>query len=103
MVWPNKGQSWRGFDGEDKMTEEDWAKRGHEQAMSMLHGGAPDFSSPDEDGDPTFGCYNGDYPDSWHEELNRRLDEDEQYKSETEQDIRSLLRADTTRRAEEDS
>ncbi|MGB3493872.1 MAG: hypothetical protein WBA57_14175 [Elainellaceae cyanobacterium] len=103
MVWPFSGRSWRDLDGEDDMTEEDWAKRGQEQAMAMLHAGTPEHSSPDEDGDPTFGCYNGDYPDSWHNELNRRLDDDGTYAEKTEADVRSLLRADTERRADQDT
>lgn len=103
MIWPFGGQSWRDYDGEDEMTDEDWAKRGHDQAMSMLHAGAPDFSSPDEDGDPTYGCYNGDYPESYHEEMNRRLDEDEYFEAETEQSLWSLFRADNARREDQDS
>jgi hypothetical protein len=84
------------------MTEEDWAKRGLEQAMAMREGGEAFDSSPDEDSIPTGGYYNGDYPDSWHDELNRRLDSDEYYEAETQQNIWSLLRADSTRRESDD-
>ncbi|MGG6241581.1 hypothetical protein ACQ4N7_23390 [Nodosilinea sp. AN01ver1] len=102
MAWPFSGQSWRGPEGEDEMTEEDWARRGLDQARAMREGGEAFDSSPDEDGDPTGGYYNGDYPDSWHDELNQRLEGDERYQAETQQGIRSLLRADTARREGED-
>lgn len=95
-------KSWRGFDGEDKMTDKDWMKRGGDQARAMLNGLDPHLSSPDEDGTPTGGCYNGDYPDSYHDELNRKLDEDEYYEAEATEDVRSLFRADSLRRADED-
>lgn len=103
MIWPFGGQAWRGPDGEDEMTDEDWARRGLDQAMSMRDGGEAFDSSPDEDGDATGGYYNGDYPDSWHNELNQKLEEDEYYEAQVEQDISALLRADTEQRADEDS
>lgn len=102
MPWWN-AQSWRGPDGEDDMTDEDWQKRCQEQAMSMREGGSPWDANPDEDGYPTAGQYNGDYPDSWHDELNRRLDEDEYFEAEVERDLWSLFRADNARREGEDS
>ena len=83
-------KSWRGEDGEDKMTERDWKKRGGEQARAMMNGLSPEFSSPDEKGVPTGGCYNGDYPQSWHDECNRRLDEDEHYEAEVEGQLNEL-------------
>lgn len=98
----SNARSWRGFEGEEEMTEADWLKRGLEQALSMLHAGCADFSSLDDDGDPTFGCYNADYPDSWHEELTRRLDADEYYEAEVSRDIDTLFRAASLRRADED-
>jgi len=103
MPWPFGGQSWRGEDGEDDMTDEDWAKRGLDQAMAMREGGDAFDSSPDDDGIPTGGYYNGDYPDSYHDECNRRLDEDEYYEAEVEQSFWSLFRADNARREDEDS
>jgi hypothetical protein len=84
------------------MKEEDWARRGLDQAMAMREGGEAFDSSPDEDGDPTGGYYNGDYPDSWHNECNRRLDSDKYYEAATQQGIWSLLRADQSRREGED-
>ena len=86
-------KSYRGMDGEDEMTDEDWYKRGHEQAMAMREGGDAFQSSPDEDGEATGGLYNGDYPQSWHDECNRRLDEDEYYEAQVDRDIRDLSRA----------
>ena len=83
-------QSWRGLDGEDEMTEQDWQLRGTQQALSMLNALDPHISSADEDGTPTGGCYNGDYPDSYHEELNQRLEKDEQYEAEVDRDLRDL-------------
>lgn len=85
------------------MTEEDWAKRGLEQAMAMREGGEAFDSSPDADGIATGGYYNGDYPDSYHDECNRRLDEDEYYEAEVEQGFLGLFRADNARREDEDS
>ena len=70
---------WRGFDGEDKMTEADWQLRAHQQAMAMANGLPWTEANPDEDGAPTAGCYNGDYPQSVQDKLNRQLDEDEDY------------------------
>lgn len=96
-------KSWRGFDGEDSMSEDDWIERGNDQARAMLNGLDPHLSSPDEEGDPTGGLYNGDYPDSYHDELNRRLDEDEYYEAEIGSDVESLFRTDSLRRADEDS
>lgn len=96
-------KSWRGEDGEKKMTDEDWQQRAGEQARAAIFGAGWDMSSPDEDGNPTGGCYNGDYPDSWHEECNRKLDNDEYYESEVEQSLWSLFRADNARREDEDS
>lgn len=84
-------QSWRGWDGEDDMTDEDWEQRAGEQARAMLHACDPFLSSPDEEGIPTGGEYNGDYPDSWHDELNRRLDEDEYYEAEQEANCKTLF------------
>jgi hypothetical protein len=82
--------SWRGFDGEDDMTEADWAQRGLEQAQSMQNALPADISSADADGTPTGGCYNGDYPDSYHDQLNAQLDSDEYYEAEVEQDLNTL-------------
>lgn len=82
--------SWRGEDGENKMTPADWRKRAAEQARAM-HAGLDAFdSSPDDEGFPTGGCYNSDYPDSWHDECNRRLETDEYYEAQTEADLRKL-------------
>jgi hypothetical protein len=92
MTWWN-ATSYRGADGEDNMTEDDWMKRGHEQAMAMREGGNAFDSSPDDDGCPTGGDYNGDYPDSWHDECNRRLEEDEYYEAQVDRDMRDLYRA----------
>lgn len=75
-------QSWRGWDGEDDMTDEDWEQRAGEQARAMLHACDPFLSSPDEDGHPTGGQYNSDYSDEYHEALNRQLDEDEYFEAE---------------------
>ena len=102
LPWPFGGESWRGPDGEPEMSEEDWAKRGFEQAQSMQNACDAFESSPDEDGDATGGYYEGDYPQSYQDALNARLDDDEYFEAQTEQDLRALLRADTDRRADED-
>ncbi len=84
------GTSWRGNDGEDDMTQEDWGRRGQEQGLAAREGGDPFLSSPDADGTPTGGDYNGDYPDSWHNELNERLEKDEYYEAEVDSQVREL-------------
>lgn len=96
-------RSWRGPDGEDEMTKADWTKRGLEQAMAMREAGSWEDANPDEEGVKTAGYYNGDYPQSWHDECNRRLEQDEYFEAETEQSIWTLFRADNTRREGEDS
>lgn len=84
------GKSWRGFNGEDEMTEEDKIARAGDQARAMLHGGDPFLSSPDEEGTPTGGCYNMDYPDSWHEKQNEKLSNDPNYANEVARGLRAL-------------
>lgn len=103
MIWPFGGRSWRGYDGEPEMTEEDWALRGHEQAMAMREGGSWRDSSPDEDGEATGGCYNGDYTEEQHAAANERLEQDEYFEAQTQQNIWSLFRADNARREAEDA
>ncbi|NDJ16795.1 hypothetical protein [Myxacorys almedinensis] len=83
-------KSWRGYDGEDDMTDEDVMQRGGEQARAMLQGGDAFTSSLDDDGKPTGGCYNMDYPQSWHDECNQRLEQDEYYEAQTEKDLQEL-------------
>ena len=58
MIWPFNGTAYRGYDGEDDMSEEDWALRCFQQAMAMREGGNAFDSSPDEDGIATGGIYN---------------------------------------------
>lgn len=102
MVWPFDGsRSYR--DDEDDMTEQDWQRRGFEQANAMREGGNAFDSGPDEDGDSTGGLYNGDYPDSWHEECNRRLDDDEEYRGAVGTVLGWLAIGDADRRSDEDS
>lgn len=96
------GSGWNGEDGEDTMTEQQKDIRAGQQARGAIFGGDPFASSPDEDGHATGGCYNGDYPDSWHEKCNERLNNDEYYEAETEKSIWSLFRADNKRREAED-
>lgn len=84
-------KSYRGMDGEDDMTEADWLKRGHEQAMAMREGGSWKDSNHDSSGTPTAGEYNGDYTDAQHDEANRKLDEDSDYATETEGIVGALF------------
>ena len=90
MSIPWGAKSWRGFDGEDDMTEEDWKQRALDQGLAMLEAQPWQNSSLDEDGIPTGGCYNGDYPQAWHDECNRRLEGDEYYEAQVEQQVRDL-------------
>lgn len=85
-----KGVQWRGMDGEEDMTDEDWQARGLGQALSMLNGLTAEQANPDDEGIPTGGCYNGDYPQSWHDALNAQLDSDEYYEAEVTAKVREL-------------
>lgn len=89
--WILGGSPWRGLDGEDKMTDDDWMRRAHDQAMAMREGGDAFDSSPDEDGCPTGGNYNNDYPESWHDKLNKRLKDDEYYEAIVSDQVRKLF------------
>ena len=82
---------WRGYDGEDDMTEEDWKDRAGSQARSMLNGLPWQVSCPDEDGTPTGGWYNNDYTEEEHAEANLRLNEDEYYEAEQEEKATGLF------------
>lgn len=96
------GSGWNEEDGEETMSDDQKLVRAGQQARAAIFGGDPFASSPDEDGHPTGGCYNSDYPDSYHEKCNERLDKDEYYEAETEKSIWSLFRADNKRREAED-
>jgi hypothetical protein len=84
------GTGWKGIDGEDDMSQDDWDQRCHDQAMAAYRSGDPFLSSPDETGTPTGGCYNGDYPDSYHDAQNARLESDEHFEAEVDRDVREL-------------
>ena len=86
-------KAWRGWAGEEEMTEEDWILRGHQQAMAMTNCLDPFLSSPGEDGHPTGGEYNGDYPQSWHDLQNAKLDSDEYFEAQVDQNLRTLRQA----------
>jgi hypothetical protein len=89
------GVSWRGIDGESKMTDQDWLKRAGDQARADLQCGDPNLSSPDSDGHPTGGMYNGDYTDEYHAACNQRLESDEYYEAKIESDLREIARRET--------
>ncbi len=84
------GKSWRGLDGEDDMTEEDKISRAGDQARAAIFGGDAFASSPDEDGVPTGGCYNMDYPDSWHDKQNEKLSNDPNFANEVVEHLRDI-------------
>jgi hypothetical protein len=86
---PPFGQSWRGMDGEDLMTDADWNQRAFEQAKDMLEGGDGSMANPDKDGVETSGCYNGDYTQAQHDAANALLD-DEYTEAEVDRNIRDL-------------
>jgi hypothetical protein len=75
------------------MTEADWLARGHQQAMAMINGNDWENSSADRYGDETGGELNGDYSDATHDALNQRLDDDEYYEAQVDQDLRKLYKA----------
>lgn len=76
--------------GESRMTHADWMKRAGEQARAMYACLDAFDSSPDSEGIPTGGCYNGDYSDAYHDRLNAQLAEDEYYEAEVELALRTL-------------
>ena len=82
--------SWRGMFQEEQMTEADIIQRAGEQARAMLHAGDPFISSPNEDGEPTGGLYNMDYPDEYHAAQNERLSTDPFFASKVAGDLRKL-------------
>ena len=84
MVW------WRGFFGEDQMTDEDWEERGTNAAKSMLNGLSPNQSNPDGEGAPTYGWYNGDYSEEEHRRANYLADEDPEYAEQQRQGAEQL-------------
>lgn len=88
-----EGESWKGPLNEDLMTEKDILSRAGDQARAMLHGGDPFLSSPDEDFTPTGGCYNMDYPDSYHDAQNERLSNDPTYAAEIASAITEIIRS----------
>ncbi|KPQ34602.1 MAG: hypothetical protein HLUCCA11_13900 [Phormidesmis priestleyi Ana] len=88
---------------EDEMDDDDRMARAGEQARASIFGGDPFLSSPDASGEATGGDYNGDYPDSWHETLNKRIDDEPDYANEVREDLQTLARADLNRREVEDS
>lgn len=83
-------KNWRGMDGEDEMSEEDWKRRGYEQTSAMFAGRDWKDSNQDSDGDNTAGCYNDDYSKEYQDQLNEKLDHDEYYEASVEQPTRSL-------------
>ena len=84
------GKWWRGLDGEDDMTDEDWKQRHTQQGLAEFAGRSWREANPDEDGVNTAGCYNGDYTDEYHEEQNHKLNEDEYFEAEQEEQTRNL-------------
>ena len=86
------GTSWKGFDGEEEMSDRDWHQRGHEQASCLVATGNIELSSPDLSGVETGGCYNGDYTKAEHDAANA-LFNDEYAEAEIDQSIRTLFGA----------
>lgn len=84
------GSSWKGFDGEDEMSDRDWHQRGHEQASCLVATGDIEFSSPDASGTSTGGCYNGDYTQEQHDAANALLD-DSEYGEAMNESIKTLF------------
>lgn len=72
------------------MTEADIIARAGEQARAMLSAGDPFISSPDKDGTATGGCYNMDYPQSYHDAQNEKLANDPNFASQVIDDLQEL-------------
>lgn len=88
MIW---GKIWRGYDGEDDMTDGDWAERGSNCAKGMINGLPPQGTCPDEGGTPTYGWYNGDFSEEEHNRANYLLEEDPEYAEEQAEAGREVL------------
>lgn len=87
-----EGVGWRGMTGEDEMTDKDVITRAGQQARAMLQAGDPFLSSPDAEGTPTGGCYNMDYPQSYHDKLNGELENNEYAEAQIDSDLREIQR-----------
>lgn len=90
-LWGIGGTNSASADDNDNLSEGDRMQRAGEQARAAIFGSSWEDSSPDEDGNPTGGCRSDDYPDSWHEACNKRLDEDEYYEAEVDEGVRTLF------------
>lgn len=85
------GDSWNGLFGEDEMSESARLARAGEQARAAIFGGDPFLSSPDSEGEPTGGCYNMDYPESWHTRKNEELNASANIAADVADSLRTLL------------
>jgi hypothetical protein len=85
------------------MDDTDRVVRANQQARAAIFAGDPHQSSPDRDGHPTGGTFNSDYPESYHEQLNERLESDPEYAAGVSQDLRTLVSADLEYRTDQDA
>ncbi|MEO0884668.1 MAG: hypothetical protein AAFY54_01885 [Cyanobacteria bacterium J06648_10] len=90
-LWGIGGTNSASADDSDNMSEGDKMQRAGEQARASIFGSRWEDSSPDEDGHATGGCRSDDYPDNWHEQCNKRLDDDEYYEAEADKSVRTLF------------
>lgn len=81
---------WKGLKGEDDMNDQDWTERARLAAVGMIGGTPAEECVPDDDGDPTFGCYNGDYTQEEHERANQRYEQDAEYREAADDGARKL-------------
>lgn len=83
-------RGWKGLNGEDSMSENDWNDRAARVATGMIHGVPHQQCVPDEDGTPTYGVYNDDYSEQEHENALQRYEEDSDYAQQVDEQVRTL-------------
>lgn len=72
-------KGWKGFDGENDMTDQDWLDRAGRLASNLLNGIPQEDCVPDEDGLGTNGVYNDDYSPQEHMNAWRQYEEDPEH------------------------
>lgn len=90
-LWGIGGTNSGSADDSDNMSESDKMQRAGEQARAAIFGASWEDSCPDKSGNATSGCRSDDYPDSWHDTCNRRLEKDDDYREKAESGVRALF------------
>lgn len=83
-------KGWKGFFGEDKMSDDDWGDRAARAAVDQLNMIPVEQSVTDDEGTPTYGVYNDDYSEQEHKDANRLFEEDPEYAEEQTRGAQTL-------------